>query len=447
MPMYDAPLPQQFSSPQQPIHQQPAQPFYQQQSAQPFANEQPQGNFNSQQTTNAYKNDYTETQPQEQPTNFQSTYGAPKQNQESYQPNYQQNYKESYQQNYYQPNYQQPNYNYYQNSYGQQQQPNFGYQHFAAPPDNTKKGLAITSLILGIAGMVLCGLMGVGPVLGLIFGIVGLKRAKNEPHEYGGSSLAVTGIVLNGISLVIALMFFSVLIPNIMAARRMANEASAIRSMKMLHLAEGIYKENNDKFGTMQELSTAQLIDSELGKGEKSGYRFTINASIDSCDIYGTPVSASSGNRSFYMSCADDVIHAANKQGSLADENDPPLDSDASSSNSPTFFNSVNETAAISSMQTLHSAEMTYQATAGNGRFGTLKQLGQQNLIDKNLARGSKHGYQFTVTLQSNSFEIRATPLNTPIHARSFYVSTDGVIRAANKQGGSANASDPPLDY
>ena len=401
--MYDAPPPQQFPAPYQPVFQQPAdsnsQPFYQPQTTQPFVNQQPQADFNSQQTTNGYENNYTETPVQEQPTNFQSTYGAPKQNQESYQPNYQQNYQEGYQQNYYQPNYQQPNYNYQQNSYGQQQ-PNFGYQRFAAPQADTKKGLAITSMILGIAGMVLCGLFGVGPVLGLIFGIVGLKKAKNEPQEYGGSSLAITGIVLNGISMVIALMFFSVLIPNIMASRRFANEASAVRSMQMIHSAEGIYKGSNNKYGTVQELSAAQLIDSEIGKGEKNGYRFTVNASQDSCDIYGTPLSTSSGNRSFYMSCAEGVIHAANKRGSLADENDPPLGSN-SSSDSPAFFNGVNETAAVSSLRTLHSAEMTYQATAGNGRFGTLKQLGQQNLSDRNLASGTKHGYQFIITLQS----------------------------------------------
>jgi competence protein ComGC len=443
--MYDAPPQQQFPAPHQSVFQQPAQPFYQQQPAQPFVNEQPQTDFNSQQTTNAYESNYTETPAQEQPTNFQSTYGAPTQNQENYQPNYQQNYQESYQQNYYQPNYQQPNYNYQQNSYGQQQ-PNFGYQRLAQPQPNTKKGLAITSLILGIAGMVLCGLLGVGPVLGLIFGIVGLKKAKNEPQEYGGSSLAITGIVLNGVSLVIALMFLSVVIPNIMAARRFANEASAIRSMQMLHSAEEIYKEKNNKFGTVQELSTAQLIDSDLAKGEKNGYRFTINASQDSCDIYGTPLSTSSGNRSFYMSCAEGVIRAANKRGSLADENDPPLGSETSS-NSPTFFNGINESAAISSLKTLHAAEMTYQATEGNGRFGTLKQLGQQNLIDRSLASGTKHGYQFIVTFQSDSFEIRATPLNTPTNARSFYLSADGVIRGASKQGGSANATDPPLDY
>ena len=69
----------------------------------------------------------------------------------------------------------------------------------------------------------------------------------------------------------------------------------------------------------------------------------------------------------------------------------------------------ANEGSAQSSLRTIHSSEMTYQATSGNGSYtNDLKVLGPdasqpggtaggQGLIDGVLAQGSKSGYAFTV--------------------------------------------------
>lgn len=58
----------------------------------------------------------------------------------------------------------------------------------------------------------------------------------------------------------------------------------------------------------------------------------------------------------------------------------------------------ANEGSAQSSMRTIHSAEATYQATAGNGDFGNLAALLGQTLVDPVLGGGTKSGYLFVAT-------------------------------------------------
>jgi prepilin-type N-terminal cleavage/methylation domain-containing protein len=61
----------------------------------------------------------------------------------------------------------------------------------------------------------------------------------------------------------------------------------------------------------------------------------------------------------------------------------------------------ANEASAISSLRTIHSAQVTYFATTGaNSNYGTLAQLGTADLIDSALAAaGTKSGYTFALTL------------------------------------------------
>lgn len=112
-----------------------------------------------------------------------------------------------------------------------------------------------------------------------------------------------------------------------------------------------------------------------------------------------------------------------------------------------------NEAWAIRVLRTLHSSEATYQATVGNGNYGTLAELREQNLIDQVLARGQRSGYLFRVRVETSSsespsaFEIVAVPRSYGrTGRRSFYVNETGVIFAADKKGVEANAADDPLD-
>jgi len=58
----------------------------------------------------------------------------------------------------------------------------------------------------------------------------------------------------------------------------------------------------------------------------------------------------------------------------------------------------AHEGSAQSSMRTLHSAQATYQSTAGQGNFGSLAELDAARMIDPVLGAGMKSGYTFVVT-------------------------------------------------
>jgi prepilin-type N-terminal cleavage/methylation domain-containing protein len=99
----------------------------------------------------------------------------------------------------------------------------------------------------------------------------------------------------------------------------------------------------------------------------------------------------------------------------------------------------ANEGSAQSSLRTIHSSQGTYQATIGAGNYGSLAQLGTQNLIDPVLKLGSKSGYNFAVTptdlvvgTSPATFFATAVPQVTSgvgqTGTRRFGISTDGVM-------------------
>ena len=213
-----------------------------------------------------------------------------------YQPNYEQNYQANYRQNY------QPNY----------------------ASSNQKSGMAIASMVLGIIGCFLAA-----PV-GLILGIVALKKANNRPFEYGGKGFAIAGIVLNSVGLLSLPIIAAIAIPNLLAARRAANEASAISSLRVLLSAEATYMQTagRNRCADLPTLSSKGLIDSVVAGGSKRGYRFMIvNLPTvgGGCEMTATPMNASIGTRSFYLSTEDGIIRGAAKNGAFANSNDAPL--------------------------------------------------------------------------------------------------------------------------
>ncbi|MBS1793863.1 MAG: prepilin-type N-terminal cleavage/methylation domain-containing protein [Acidobacteria bacterium] len=104
----------------------------------------------------------------------------------------------------------------------------------------------------------------------------------------------------------------AIAIPNLLAARRSANEGSAISSLRTVHGAEMTYQATTgagNYAGSLSTLSTAGLVDSVLGGGTKSGYTFGGVATAASggtpavFSYWGNPVTASgvtqTGTRNF----------------------------------------------------------------------------------------------------------------------------------------------------
>lgn len=90
----------------------------------------------------------------------------------------------------------------------------------------------------------------------------------------------------------IILIIAAIAIPNLLRARRSANEGSATASMRTLGSGELLYRSTNGSFTNLTGLAGDSIIDNVLGSGTKSGYLFTATAGT-SPDLqftaYGSP--------------------------------------------------------------------------------------------------------------------------------------------------------------
>jgi type IV pilus assembly protein PilA len=123
---------------------------------------------------------------------------------------------------------------------------------------------------------------------------------------------------------------------------------------------------------------------------------------------------------------------------------------------------SANEGSAISSLRTMHGANVTYQSTAGNGKFATdMATLNTANLIDATLsaataAGSAKSGYFFTysgtgVASNPSVFSVLASPSTasgvTATGTRNFAVASEGVLIAgATSTAGGTITGGAPLN-
>lgn len=62
-----------------------------------------------------------------------------------------------------------------------------------------------------------------------------------------------------------------------------------------------------------------------------------------------------------------------------------------------------NESSAIKILRAIHSAEATYQATTGNGKFGSWRELAGAGLLPKGLADKKQNGYRFRLYVNRRS--------------------------------------------
>jgi prepilin-type N-terminal cleavage/methylation domain-containing protein len=109
----------------------------------------------------------------------------------------------------------------------------------------------------------------------------------------------------------------------------------------------------------------------------------------------------------------------------------------------------ANEGSAQSALRTIHSAQVTYQATAGNGAFaGSLGVLNGQSLVDSVLASGTKSGYDFEIVEQAGSgatavFGVYAFPdISGGVSqtgTRTFGTTEDGVMHGDSDLGAIPN--------
>ena len=114
------------------------------------------------------------------------------------------------------------------------------------------------------------------------------------------------GFTLIELMIVIAIIavIAAIAIPNLAAARKSANETSAIASLRTLSSAETIYRERlsstNVSFATTLGGLT-NLIDGSLQTGAKSGFTFNLAGTTFSWTADAAPQATNTGNRGFFV--------------------------------------------------------------------------------------------------------------------------------------------------
>jgi type IV pilus assembly protein PilA len=149
--------------------------------------------------------------------------------------------------------------------------------------------------------------------------------------------LAVGAVVLVPIVLIVA----AIAIPNLLRARIAANEASAVRSVRVIntaavtyqaqfnHYPEGLASMGSPVAGVSPEYG-AGLIDNTLASGKKSGYVFQYqgidtkhSGTLDDYEVTACPqVMGSSGRRCFYSDSSGVIRYSSSGH---ADKDSPPL--------------------------------------------------------------------------------------------------------------------------
>jgi type IV pilus assembly protein PilA len=110
-----------------------------------------------------------------------------------------------------------------------------------------------------------------------------LKKEKDMKKKNNGFSLIELLIVV-AIILIIA----AIAVPNLIRARRSANESSATASMRTIGSGELLYRSTHGAFGTLDLLSADSIVDNVLASGSKSGHSFAATPDATSPDLQFT---------------------------------------------------------------------------------------------------------------------------------------------------------------
>jgi type IV pilus assembly protein PilA len=120
-----------------------------------------------------------------------------------------------------------------------------GHRLSARPAAPARRGLAITSLVLGLLSLFTFGLAGIGALVGLALGIVAVVKESRQPRLYGGRGAAIAGIVLNALGLLALPLAAAIAIPSLLRARITANEAAAVDDIRTVVSAQVAYSASN----------------------------------------------------------------------------------------------------------------------------------------------------------------------------------------------------------
>lgn len=119
------------------------------------------------------------------------------------------------------------------------------------PPSGEKptSGLAIASLVCGVAGILFCGLPSVA---GLVLGIVAMKKISASDGRLGGHGLALAGTIVSAVMIFIGLFMTAVwaamLMPALARARGEARKAACLNNIKNIGTGMAMYQNDHGQW-------------------------------------------------------------------------------------------------------------------------------------------------------------------------------------------------------
>jgi prepilin-type N-terminal cleavage/methylation domain-containing protein len=87
----------------------------------------------------------------------------------------------------------------------------------------------------------------------------------------------------------------------------------------------------------------------------------------------------------------------------------------------------ANESAAVASVRTMTTAQITYLSSSG-GSYGNLSQLVGAGLLDSGF-NGTKSGYNYSIDNTATDYTLYASPSSTNNGRYGYYSVPDGVVR------------------
>jgi type IV pilus assembly protein PilA len=153
----------------------------------------------------------------------------------------------------------------------------------------------------------------------------------NKQQDMPSSHFKSKGFSLIELLIVVAvvLILAAIAVPNLLRARRAANEASSVASLRAIASGQMAYRHTQGAYTTLAGLGSESVIDSVLASGSKSGYLFssdpgtdpTMEFTADAAPAVSSGIGAS-GTR-FYFVSQDQVIRF--NAGAPADSTSSPL--------------------------------------------------------------------------------------------------------------------------
>lgn len=179
-------------------------------------------------------------------------------------------------------------------------------------PQQTRKGLAITSLVLGIISIPTFGLLGVGAIAAIVLGAIALDRIRKEPAVYGGKGMAIAGIITSVASLLLIAVFgvlAAIAVPKLNENIKHERETAVLNSLRTIHNSEMQFRKLNSRYATLEELAESALLDlTYVGGNAVSGYIYSSSGvSEKTYCVHAVRASGAFGHHDFVV-CEDGII-------------------------------------------------------------------------------------------------------------------------------------------